>query len=261
MHTLKKAFAPLSIFLALASSPLAAIGADQSKCNMPLTVRSGLSTEEGYVEKQKSNAVGTALKKGGVLFYVAMAEANRYYTTQQEITITDPSPISPNFEIVPDKKYPVIGSLKLDNQSRDQFLLVNISSGMLKKAIIPVRPDGFACSALFGVISGQLQQMGFPTTHQDEPLKLGAEEVTGGKKKSLSIVVKELDEATATLELTGMLNGTALKKRSMTVDLFAGRIEIAGLSMELKKTSNEIKVVSVIEPTDYGVWMRQALGL
>jgi len=231
---------------------------EQPKCKIPAFIQSGISTAGGYVEKQKSSAVGSPLKKGGVLFYIAIADAQKYYMTKQPVVITDASPISPNFKIEPGKKYPVSGTLTLDNADRDTFDLVDISTGLFAKALIPVRPDHYVCSDLIGKgMDGRLSSIGMPTAEQDEPLEMVVEELSNGKTRAASVVVKDFDEATATLEVTGMTNGAAVTKVPLTVDLFAGKIELGKLVIEIKRVNGQVRITSIREPADYAVWMKQ----
>ncbi|RTL53466.1 MAG: hypothetical protein EKK46_08995 [Rhodocyclaceae bacterium] len=241
-----------------ASIPMLACAVEQPKCGLPITFRNALIAGPGYAEKQKTNAVGTFIKKGGVLFYVAIADAQKFYTTEKLVPIKDASPLSPNYTLEPGRKYPVRATLALDNVHRDTFELIDISTGPFAKALLPVKPGGWVCSDLVGKgFDGQTASIGMPTADQDAPLMSEVEEISNGKVRSVSIVVKELDEATATLEISYMANGTAVSRSTMTVDLFAGKIALGTLSMDLQKMGNQIKVTAVREPADYADWMRR----
>lgn len=253
---MKRTFGLLALLCATASHQASAV--EQPKCGLPISIRSGLYFGQGYVEKQKTTAVGSALRKGSVVFYVSIADAQKYYSTAVPISITDPSPLSPNRKLEPGKKYPVRGTLALDNANHDSFELIDITTNAFTKALLPVRTGGWVCSDLIGKgFDGQTASIGMPTAEQDEPLVADIEEIAGGRTRAVSIVVSELDEATATLEVTYSVGGTVTSRSRLITDLYAGKVALGALSIELQKAGNQVKVMAVREPTDYGDWLRR----
>lgn len=205
------------------------------------------------VNNRQVNA-GKPLVPGEILYYVAMREAEKTYTTDAPIEIVDDSPLTNDVKINSNKSLSVIGSFT--NKSGDVFDLVSIGQGFANFTAL-VNNAGFLCSDRLN--SKTLVAEGAPNVYQKNPLKQTIAESQLAKPKAYSVAVSYVGTmgATVSLETAIMLNGMAESKQVNSYDIFSPAIEIGDLRISAKAEGGNLTVKSVNEPSDFYAWLQQ----
>ncbi|MCX5864315.1 MAG: hypothetical protein NTW42_04500 [Deltaproteobacteria bacterium] len=208
-----------------------------------------------YLVGEKNIPTGQTVGIGDVIFYANFKDAQKFYTATEDVLLKDKSPLNPDSIIKTDQRVPVVGTIR--TQFNNGMLLDVVEAKDVSKILpvtklFPVKPDGFLCGDTLGA--------GMPYVMQSSPMTLTVEELKGGGTRSVAIVLQKIDGAIASVQVSLIVNGQQVKSITRGYDLFAGTINLSGLSMQIKKDGPGIKIISVSEPQDYYVWFHDFFG-
>lgn len=209
-----------------------------------------VSTGRNLVTKDRKTNVGNVLKPGDLVYYVALVDGVKYYTTPKQIEIVDGSPMTPDVALTPSGKYDSLGIYK-DKKGRS-FDLVAVGG-----FIVMVDDGGMVCSTR---LDDRLVSVGMPTVYQELPIKSVLDEapIANPRRISVAVTVREMDAATVSLDMAVLINGKAQHRRTSTFDLFSGQAKIGDLELAISRTgSGGVKVDSIVEPANYDLWIKQ----
>lgn len=252
----------LLVFGVLFSVTVAVAGdlQEQPSCNFPVFLKDWqVSKPAAYLAGEKNIPVGQTVGIGDVVFYATFKDAKKFYKATEDVLLKDKSPLNPDSKILSGQQIPVVAIMTNINDGTS-FDVIEAPGGMLSNKLFPVKPDGFICSTRIdttgkGANVQWTTAVGMPLVMQGSPLTQTKEEVQGAKSRSVAIVLQKIDGAIASVEVSLIENGKQVKTVTNGYDLFAGAINLSGLSIQIKKEGAGIKIVSVSEPTDWYNWI------
>lgn len=209
-----------------------------------------VATGRNFMTKDRKTNVGNLLKPGDLIYYVALVDGVKYYTTPKQIEIIDGSPMTPDVALTPAAKYESLGIYK-DKKGRS-FDLVAVGG-----FIVLVNEAGMVCSTR---LDDRLVSVAMPTVYQELPIKAVLDEapVANPRRISIAVTVREMDAATLSLDMAVLINGKAQHRRTSTYDLFSGQAKIGDLELAISRTgSGGLKIDSIAEPANYDLWIKQ----
>ncbi len=209
-----------------------------------------VATGRNLVTKDRKTNVGNVLKPGDLVYYVALADGVKYYTTPKQIEIIDSSPMTPDVALTPAAKYESLGIYK-DKKGRS-FDLVAVGG-----FIVMVDEAGMVCSTR---LDDRLVSVAMPTVYQELPIKAVLDEaaVANPRRISIAVTVRELDAATVSLDMAVLINGKAQHRRTSTFDLFSGHAKIGDLELAISRPgSGGVRIDSIVEPANHDLWIKQ----
>jgi len=208
-----------------------------------------------YMEKKKVAPVGQIVKKDDALFYAQYASADIDATAESNIDNIDKSPLTSNWHWQKGETKKV--QYLFSGDKKTSYYLIYSGHAYWVSTL-----DGNMCGNPISMDRrGDVYRWGLPQVYQTQPLKFTFQEATGAQVKSVSMIVKDINAATADIELNVMAGGRSLKKSIQTVDVMGGSFEFGGLTFELNKTPDGWKLVSVSEPVDISAWLHFKLGM
>lgn len=236
---------------------------EQPNCKIPHDLKGWLvSKPAAYLAGEKNIPVGQTVGTGEVLFYAAFKDARKSYKAVEEVLLKDKSPLNPDSKIQAGQSVPVVATMTniTDGTSWD---VIEAPGGMLSAKLFPVKSDGFICSTRIGHDKniGWNTFVGMPLVMQSVPLAQTTEEIQGAKTRSVAIVLQKIDGVIASVQVSLIENGQQMKTVVRGYDLFAGAINLSGLSMQIKKDGPGVKIVSVSEPKNYYAWISEFFGV
>ena len=202
------------------------------------------------VVKDKKTGLGNPLNPGDLVFYVALADARKTYSTDKQIEIIDKSPLTPDVAMVPQVNYPIVASFY--NKAGRKFDILSVGTNDLNSFFAMVDDAGMVCSSN---LNKSLVAVGLPTVYQELPIKAQVQEIPNGKITAVAITLAKVDGATVSLDETVMVNGQVEMKKSYSFDAFSGNASIAGLNITFSKAgAGGITINSIDEPADLYLW-------
>lgn len=252
----------LLVFGVLFSVTVAVAGdlQEQPSCNFPAFLKDWqVSKPSAYLAGEKNIPMGQTVGIGDVVFYATFKDAKKFYKATEDVLLKDKSPLNPDSKILSGQQIPVVAIMTNINDGTS-FDVIEAPGGMLSNKLFPVKPDGFICSTRIdttgkGANVQWTTAVGMPLVMQGSPLTQTKEEVQGAKSRSVAIVLQKIDGAIASVEVSLIENGKQVKTVTNGYDLFAGALNLSGLSIQIKKEGAGIKIVSVSEPTDWYNWI------
>lgn len=198
-------------------------------------------------------SVGRPLNPGEVVFYASLSETKKVYRTGKQIEIIDGSPLTPDIKISTADVLPVTGTFTAESGRR--FDLIDIGTGYNRFTAM-VNEQGFICSER---LDEQLVAVGAPTTYQEMPLTVAADEPGLIKPKTRSVAVTFLGAsgASASFEITVMVNGVVEAQKASSVDAFSPSVKMGALTFTMKINDGKLLVTSLDEPSDFGQWLNE----
>jgi len=210
-------------------------------------------TSRFFVEQRKIVPAREVVKVGDPLFYASYQNAQRFAVASEHIMNRDPSPLNSNWDMMPERKHQVYALLSgdgenyfylIENTARFTSLLwVSDMSGMLCS-------NGLSLSA-----DGKIGSGGMPKVYQGQPLIFETIASPTSSPKSVSVILKEMDGATVTLEMNALSGGRSFFKEVATFDLFAGTANLKGIIFEFERTDGGMRLNSVTEPPNLDAWL------
>ena len=235
---------------------------EQPGCNLPVFLKeSQVIKPTAYLAGEKNIPVGQTVGIGDVLFYATFKDAKKFYKANEDVLLNDKSPLNPNSKIQNGQLVPVAATINIDAETTLDVIVA--PGGILSKKYFPVKPDGFICSTGIDYRPkiGWTTVVGMPVVMQGSPLTQKTEEFNGAKTRSVAIVLQKVDGAIASVQVSLIVDGQQQKTVTRGYDLFAGAINLSGLSMQIKKDGPGVKIVSVSEPKNYYLWMSDFFGI
>jgi len=211
-----------------------------------------------YTVKTKSSGIGQPLASGGLVFYVNLTDADKYFVPKKRIEIIDKSPLNPDVALEAGQKYRVAGVYTNKDGRRFELLKEPSLAGF-----ILVREDGMLCSdrlarSQYG--NSYMLRTGMPQAYQELPVETVVEEASNAPyTTAVSITAKEVNSAVAILETTILANSVQKLRKESAVDLLAGESNIGGLKVRLSRQGNKVRVVSIDEPSDWSKWLQDVM--
>ena len=249
--------------MATLSIAVAAEPQQQPSCHLPYELTGwAVSKPQAYSVVKKIISLQQNIPTGELLLYISLKDAKRMYNATEQIILKDKSPLNPDSKIEAGDSMPVnltITNIK-DGTSLDVFSVAG--GGFLSSAkMFPVKPDGYICGDQIGTtLEKKLSTVGMPVVIQGAPLTQTTVDISGGKNRSVAIVLQKLEGAVVEVEATLMVNGKKVKSVSNGSDVFSGQIDLAGLIIDFKKEAGALKVTSISEPGNYYSWISKFFG-
>lgn len=209
----------------------------------------------GYKTRDLKIPLGKTVRMGDALFYVALDDAKKLYSSPNLIELKDRSPFNRDLQIRPGDQLEVIGMLeKIDTDI--SYEVLNAGGGFLSTNLIPVKPDGMLCSDVIGKQSdGRWGLVGMPMFFQGTPLTSTTVEFQGAKRRSAAVVLQSMDAAVINLAITVSVEGQVVRRRQHSFDLMSGQVKLGELQLNLRKSGDGVVVDGVSEPRNYRKWL------
>lgn len=255
-HVMKMAaFLPLFLSTnAMAGIPPSPGNAPQLPCEVSrvnsLRELGQVALGRSFVTKDRKSSVGNSIGIGDLVYYVSLVDGVKYYTTPKQIEILDGSPLTPDVALVPAGKYEAFGTFRDKNGRRFDLVAVDGFTVM-------VDDTGMICSTR---LNDRLVAVAMPTVYQELPVAATLTEapVANPRRISIAVTVREMDAASFSLDVSVLVNGQAQQRRTSTFDLFGGQAKIGDLEVAVSRgPSGGLKIDSLVEPSDYDLWIKQ----
>lgn len=208
-----------------------------------------------YKTRDLKVPLGKAVRSGDALFYVALEDARKLYSSPELIELKDRSPFNRDSQVRPGDQLEVIGMLeKIDTDV--SYEVLEVGGGFLSTNLIPVKPDGMLCSDVIGKQSdGRWGLVGMPIFFQASPLTSTTVEFQGAKRRSAAVVLQSLDAAVINVAITVSVDGQVVRRRQHSFDLMSGQVGLGDLQLNLHKSGDGVVVDGVSEPRNYRKWL------
>jgi len=241
----------------------------QDSCRFPHgTVDVGLNSAF-YLEKKRVVPLGDLVKKGDALFYVQLAPAAKFAIPVEPIYNRDPSPLNVDFTLEAGTRYRIPFEVTVDRATHYEVVMVPAKTMLFGvDHFVPLRPDGTLCSNMLSWgeqdpekrrIHKWMKDGGMPRVYQSQPVRFEYAEIPNRNPLSVALVVKDFDAATVTLAMTVLRDGKSVKQEVASYDLLGGSIKVGDLQLDVTKSDEGMKLISITEPDNYSNWLHRQL--
>lgn len=217
---------------------------NSSLYNYGTVIRGGavLTVDNGY----KINNL--PLKKGDLIAYIPLSKNLKYYTTQNDIVLKDPSPLNPNVYYKKGKKIYVLGGFIDKYGNRFDF----VDAAYYSFAVVD--QDGFFCSGTFD--KKDLVKSGMRTAYQDVPMSINYEPSEEVTKYAVSLSVADIVGTRLDIEIVYFINNQTAFKKIVSVNMMDKSLNINGLIIDIDGDVNTFFVKTVSMPSDFSPFIQ-----
>jgi hypothetical protein len=210
-----------------------------------------------YQETKREVGLGNPIQEGAVLFYAQYMETEKIAVADEQIENRDRSPLTANWVWKAREERPVVAMVQADQKS--WWYLIN--SGRY----------GYWTSDMSGMMCGNVLSfdgrdrlstaLGMSDVYQTQPIRFREKQKVGVPPIAVSVSVKKVTGATASVEINALKAGRAVYSGSETVDLIGGDFSVAGINFSTERKAGATTLKSIAVPEQVGTWLHVRLGI
>jgi hypothetical protein len=214
--------------------------------------------QEFYAEKKRVAPVGKVVASGEALLYIQLADVRKVAVLNDTLRLRRWALLKSTAKDYPAKsRFNVKALFTPDFVNYANIVFFNEPDDIYSGYTLVIKSDGMSCSAMVDLIQGGsvwFYESNGTSVYHEVPITFETEILSGRPLRAISVVVKELNAASITLEIVQSIDGKVTTQRQKSFDTMGGSADFDGLGFEFTKVAGGIRLNAVKEPSMWNAW-------